>query len=106
VCELPLLPIEAVESTSGPDPQHALPVFVQRGDLAIAEAGGIRRVVPVHVQVVTVVSVQPVAGAKPHEPHVILQDAGYGVLGEPVLNREAFESQALSLCCAEETGGT
>ena len=48
---------------------------------------------PEHDKVVAVISIEPVTGAKPHIALVVLHDAGNDVLGKPVGDGQAFESQ-------------
>src|SRR5262249_61157026 len=68
--------VQFVESSrdSG-DPKHAGPISVNRSDEVFAQAVWVTRVVPVGLQIVTVMPEQTVDSAEPQEPVLILHDA-------------------------------
>jgi hypothetical protein len=52
---------------------------------------GILRIVSIHLEAGSIVSIQAVPRAEPHEPSIVLQNAGYRALGETMFDRDALE---------------
>jgi hypothetical protein len=91
------LQIESVEpATVRSNPEPLLPVFNQCRDLIVSQSIGILRIVFVHFEAGSIVSTQAIPRAEPHEPSAVLQNAGYGTLGEPMFDRDALEPEASS----------
>lgn len=53
--------------------------------MIVAEAAWIGRMVFKNGELVTIITIQTVHSAKPHESLAVLQDAGYGGLGQTIL---------------------
>ena len=65
--------VEPAEVTA--DPENAVAVFVDNSDCVFAEAVGVIRVMPVGLETVPVVAIEPGVGTEPNEAVVVLGDA-------------------------------
>ncbi len=94
--ELLCIAVEGVQSAAvGADPERALVVFDHRPDVVVTQAGRISGDVPVVGKGVSIVLVQPILCAEPHEPFAILQNAIDRTLGEPLFQGDALEFDGL-----------
>ena len=84
--------VKAVDlSTDRPKPECTRSVFEQERDIIEGDGGGIERILPVDREIVSVESVQPIWGSKPHESFAVLEDAEHTVVRQPLFNREVPE---------------
>ncbi|MFH1844325.1 MAG: hypothetical protein ABIF77_14070 [bacterium] len=89
--------IEDIQTSRGPDPDIPRAIFHEGVDVVVAEAGGYVRSGSKDSDLVPIEPVQPVLGAKPHEPSRVLEDAPDRGLGKPVLDPEVQKSRILPL---------
>jgi hypothetical protein len=102
--ELILCPVISVEaSTPGSNPDIAFVIFYDVGDKIVAETAFIAGVIAIDGDLIAVVFVESVAGAKPHETAAVLEDGKDIVLRETRIDIQMFELQAGLLCCSHTT---
>lgn len=87
-----LLPVVPAEPIHCADPQLPLTIFIQRPDLAIAEAVWILRIVLVDRELIPVIPVQTIPRSKPHVSLFVLHDRKDGTLGETVFHRQVIKA--------------
>jgi len=78
----------AVESD---EPQHAPLIFVAKLDPIAAQAVGVISIVPVDLELISIVPIQPILRAEPHEAPVVLFDATDRALGQTIFQPETPE---------------
>ncbi len=84
--------VEPVEARRCSDPYRASVIFAQRPDGIALKRGRVLRVVPKDFERITVVAVQPISSAEPHEAATVLHDTPHGTLGKSLVNRESFDA--------------
>lgn len=87
-----IVPVQT--SSPGADPDIAAMIFDNVGDEIIADAAFDPGVVAIDGDLVTVVSVEAVAGAEPYESAAVLEDVEDIVLREAVIYVQVFEFEA------------
>jgi hypothetical protein len=75
----------------GTDPEYTRSVLQERSDDIVARTSGSIRLQVEYLEVITIVAVQPVLGAKPQKSPAVLEDAVYCTLGESLLDVEVFK---------------
>src|SRR5579862_9121177 len=93
-----LLPprVESAESSEcGANPNNSGAVLIKNLDGVVAQTVGIVRIVAVMLERLSVIPVQAVGSAEPHEAIVVLGDRGYPLLKRFALNRQPHETDVL-----------
>ena len=73
-------------------------VFKERRDQVVAEGVRVFRVVSVYGEAVTIIAVQTILGAEPHEAVAILEDASDRAVREALLDGETSETDSVRGC--------
>src|SRR5262245_3680319 len=88
--------VQFVESSSDRgDPKHAGPISVNRSDEVFAQAVWVTRVVPVGLQIVSVMPEQTVDSSEPQEPQLTLHDAPCESLKSDIVYGNVSEADVL-----------
>jgi hypothetical protein len=104
--ELILCPVISVEASApGSYPDIAFMVFDDVGNKIIAETAFIAGIVAIDCDLIAVVFVEPVPGAKPHKTPAVLEDGKDIVLRESCIDIQMFELKtgSLLLCGSSAT---
>jgi hypothetical protein len=89
--------IPTVQSAEGADPEIALAVLEQRGNVVVGERGGVEVVVLETREPVTIVAIQSIFSADPEESSAILKDAVDRGLRQAVVGREVLKTDVTAL---------
>lgn len=68
------LAIESIQSL-GADPERSIAIFKESRDDRPRDRRGVKRIMPKNCKLITVITIQPVAGAEPHEAFMVLQNS-------------------------------
>jgi len=104
--ELILFPVISVEpSTAGSYPDIALAVFYDVGNKIIAETAFVAGIVAIDRDLIAIVFVETVPGAKPHKTAAVLEDGKDIVLRETCIDIQMFEPKTRPrlLCDSQAT---
>jgi len=99
--ELILCPVVSVETSApGSYPDIAFMIFYDVGNKIVAETAFAAGIVAIDRDLIAVVFVESVAGAKPHETPAVLEDGKDIVLRESCIDIQVFELKTGLLCCS------
>jgi hypothetical protein len=77
-----------------------LGILNDAGGTAVADTGWIARIVAVDGEPMSIVPVEPILRAEPHEPLTVLKDAAHGALGKTVFDTQMLKAGDVALCGA------
>ena len=67
-------------------------VFIQNSYGIVIQRYGITGYLIIDPELVTIIAIEPVIGAKPHKTPIILEDAKDKILGKAIVDGQVFET--------------
>ena len=96
--------VEPVKELIAPHPERSRTILEQRVDVNTAQAVLASRIMREHSELISIVSVETILSAEPHESLIVLDDLSNLGLGQSLGCRESRESDIVAIDCGNSHG--